>query len=231
MANDTNTSKNDARIGGAFILALIAGGLWWCSGDDHPTSTSSSAPIAIALPPTPEQQAARNRVFVESDFIWDKVALPAKYKDVVIPLVNRIHQQDDRCKESLDPTSVSLAGPESKPGAPVFYVTCGHFPTAANVYFRPEDLQGGTAFAAPTYYSDQSQARAMCRDYAKRNTMNPATVDFNWSAPIEQLPDGRTVVTIKFTAKNSFGVPARLAAECTFNATSMIDGRVYEITE
>lgn len=100
-----------------------------------------------------------------------------------------------------------------------------------NLYLSPEDLQNPTTFGAPTYYPDKSEARIICRDYAKRNAMNPATVDFDWAMPTDQMPDGRTVVTMKFTAKNSFGVPGRLEAKCTFNATEMIDGKVYEIVD
>jgi hypothetical protein len=151
---------------------------------------------------------------------------------VLIAGVNRIRLEDSRCFGYIDPQSTSLAASKSRPGHPVFYVTCGHFPNAANVYFSPEDIKANKHFAAPTYYKDPHGDGAVeCQDYVKQNVNYPATVDFDWGSPSRQLPDGRTVVTIKFSAKNAFGVPDRMAADCFFDSSRMIEGQLRRITD
>lgn len=220
-------AKSTPPLGGVITLLLLGSALWWCT-DDHSSKPAKPQPVAY----TPQQLAERSRIFTEDDFLWDPKSLPAEYKAVVTTLVNRIHMQDERCTGVLDPASVSLAASKTKPGYPVFYVTCGKSPDFVNVYFQPSDLESNKAFTAPVHYPDPTGVGSVdCQHFAKMNLRNPATADFDWGINIRRLPDGMTITTQKFTAKNSFGVLSRMAVECKFDATSMVDGRVYEIVE
>jgi len=84
-----------------------------------------------------EKDATGKRVFTENDFIWDKNIRP--YKKVIIAGVNKIYRENSRCKK-IDPTSAYLSGSRSKPGKPVFFVTCNEGPEAFNVWFSEQDL-------------------------------------------------------------------------------------------
>lgn len=74
------------------------------------------------------------RVWVESDFIWDDHTTPFKTK--IIAAVNKITREHRGC-DDIDPTSTAMSPSRSKPGKPVFFVTCGfNHGTAFNVWFR-----------------------------------------------------------------------------------------------
>ena len=76
------------------------------------------------------------RIYVDDDFYWDKHT--SLYKSQVIRLVNEIAQKQAGCAK-LDPMSVSLSGSRTRPGDPVFYVTCFPAGNPFNVWFRPTD--------------------------------------------------------------------------------------------
>lgn len=83
-----------------------------------------------------------------------------------------------------------------------------------------------------THYPDpDGVGSVVCQRFAKMNLRHPATADFDWGINIQRLPDGMTITTQKFTAKNSFGVPGRMVVECKFDINGIVDGRVYEIVE
>ena len=62
--------------------------------------------------------------------LWDEDT--AKAKAVIIRAVNRIHQEDPRCKDAIQLYSVAKADTESKAQKkPVYFVSCGHDGTIA----------------------------------------------------------------------------------------------------
>ena len=78
-------------------------------------------------------QSGAVRVYTDSDIYWDKGTAP--HKSAIVKAVNRMHQEDARCTNSLDPSTVALSPSKSKPGTPTFFVTCGRGDTVVNVYF------------------------------------------------------------------------------------------------
>jgi len=78
-------------------------------------------------------QSGAVRTYTDSDIYWDKGTTP--HKAAIIKAVNRVHQEDARCTGSLDPGTVALSPSKSKPGKPLFFVTCGSGYNVVNVYF------------------------------------------------------------------------------------------------
>ncbi|MER8646698.1 hypothetical protein [Mesorhizobium sp. M1252] len=84
-----------------------------------------------------ERTGSGIRVYVESDFIWDDDT--SKFKLQIIAAANRIAQNQAGCA-NLDTGTVSLSPSRSKPGDPVFFITCSRSGTPFNVWFRPSDV-------------------------------------------------------------------------------------------
>lgn len=83
------------------------------------------------------------RRFVAKDFIWDEATAP--YKELIVSGVNKVHAENSRC-DVIDPTSAYMSKSKSKPGNPVFFVTCGRGSGVFNVFFSKEEVQSGKEF-------------------------------------------------------------------------------------
>ncbi|MCF3628211.1 SH3 domain-containing protein [Thalassospiraceae bacterium LMO-SO8] len=166
------------------------------------------------------------RVFTEEDFIWDKNTSP--YKGTIITGVNKIHRENERCKE-IDPASAYLSDSRSTPDRPVFFVTCGAGTKAFNVWFSEEDLKSGKAFKAARHIS-QSIAIQLCEQYARQVATHPNTVDFSrvLDLAINEHANGRTAVHSTFSAKNSFNLEIKFRIRCLLDATGLIEATVNE---
>jgi len=77
------------------------------------------------------------RLFTEEDFLWNGEM--TAHKSYIVSRVNKISAERVGCR-NLDPSSVAKSSSKSRPGAPMFYVTCtprGGLPF--NVWFGPKD--------------------------------------------------------------------------------------------
>lgn len=83
-----------------------------------------------------ERTSEGTRVYVETDFIWDDDT--SKFKPQIVAITNKIARQHAGCSD-LDTGSLSLSPSRSKPGAPVFFITCNPSGTPFNVWFQPGD--------------------------------------------------------------------------------------------
>jgi hypothetical protein len=121
-----------------------------------------------------ERTASGTRVYVESDFYWDKDT--SKYKKQIVTIVNKIAQEHDGCAE-LDTATVVLSPTKSKPKKPIFSVTCK--PAGKNMFnvsFSPSDT--GKTFTAPASIA-KADAILACEKAAKSAATHPSTVDFS----------------------------------------------------
>ena len=177
---------------------------------------------ALAQPLKPGE----TRQFTEADFLWDEDT--AKAKAVIIRAVNRIHQEDPRCKDAIQLYSVAKADTESKAQKkPVYFVSCGHDGTI--VYFDAKRADDPTPFRAPGYI-DKTKAADLCEAYAKTKASHPSTVDFSrvLDLNVSEGPNGRTQVNSTFTARNSFGLELKFQIQCWFDENRFIEGRIAE---
>lgn len=78
------------------------------------------------------------QVLTEDDFIWDKNI--SRYKRTIIKMVNKIARENRRCK-TIDPSSAYISSLRSKPGNPIFFVTCNSGRGAFNVYFSKRGME------------------------------------------------------------------------------------------
>lgn len=169
----------------------------------------------------------RERAITEEDIYWEAETKP--YKAIIVKGVNRIRDEDSRCREHIDP-NVMVARMKGKPGKPTFFVQCGEGAGLVNVYFTAEDVNSNRPFRAPGHIQEV-QAVRLCEAYARQSATHPSTVDFSrvLDLVITEHPDGRTMVTSTFTAKNSFNLELKYRIWCTLDENGFVDGKIKEV--
>lgn len=169
-----------------------------------------------------ETDEGGRRLYTEKDIYWDDDT--ERFKTQVTAAVNKISRENDRCS-TIDPSSIARSPSRSKPGKPVFFVTCGKGASAFNVWFEPSDIGSGRTFAA-TQNIGQAQAIQACKSAAMDAATHPSTVDFSsiLDASFHPHASGRSRVLSTFTAKNSFGLELKFRISCLF------EGNVLEET-
>lgn len=173
-----------------------------------------------------ETSAEGARVFVEADFYWDDDT--AKAKDQIVAVVNKIARENDNCPDP-DPSSVAKSADKSKPGNPVFYVTCGSGADVFNIWFRPGDATDGTTFDAVRLLSKAAASEA-CEQVAKSAAAHPSTVDFSRVMDLSYFAhkNGNVRVTSSFTAKNAFDLELKYDIYCFFEGNRLVEQSITE---
>lgn len=165
-------------------------------------------------------------LFTEADFYFDKKTRP--YKNIIILGVNKIHQENSRCKD-IDTSSAYISSTKGSKSDPVFYVTCGKNSKTFNVFFSKSDVENDKKFKAKSHIN-KSKATNLCENYAKSKASHPSTVDFSriMDLSIYETPNGRTSVTSTFTAKNSFNLELKHKISCLFDSNGIIEASISE---
>ena len=173
-----------------------------------------------------ERDTLGKRTYVESDFYWDKDT--SRFKPQLVANVNKIVRENDRC-ETVDPGTLSQSGDRSRPGKPVFFVTCNNPGGVFNVWFEPGDAAAGTVFRAVPNIG-QGEAVLACERAAKEAANNPQTVDFSrfMDVAFVPYPNGNSRLISSFTAKNSFGVEGKFRIECFFEGGALTERNIGE---
>ena len=173
-----------------------------------------------------ENDDAGKRIFVEADFYWDNDT--SRFKPQIVTIVNRIARENARCGE-VDTGSVAKSSSRSQPGKPVFFVTCGSGASAFNVWFSPNDAEGGSSFAAVRPVGRAAGAEA-CEAAAKAAANHPSTVSFSriMDLAYQEHPSGRARVVSSFTAKNGFGLELKYRIDCLFEGSRLIETQIAE---
>lgn len=78
------------------------------------------------------------KVFTEKDFFWDQNMLP--YKEIIIAGVNKIYQENTKCKE-IHPGTACKSSTRGTKENPVFFVTCGSGINIHNVFFSKLEIE------------------------------------------------------------------------------------------
>ena len=147
-----------------------------------------------------ERDDSGRRLIVEEDIYWDEET--SQFRTEIVAILNRIVRENARC-EKIDMGAVSKSPSRSKPGEPVFFVTCNDGADAFNVWFEPEEAERERAFSA-TPNVHRSDAVMACERSAKAAAMHPSSVDFSHVMDFAFIPhtSGRSRVLSSFTAKN-----------------------------
>jgi hypothetical protein len=173
-----------------------------------------------------ERTASGSRQYVEEDFLWDKNT--SGRKEQLVAAVNKIASQNKNCKH-IDTASLARSSSRSKPGAPVFFITCGKLPNVLNVFFKPEDATSAKRFVAKEPLGKTAAADA-CEVAAKQAANHPSTVDFSrvWDLAYRSHMSGRARVVSSFTAKNSLNLELKYRIDCLFDGSEMIEVNISE---
>lgn len=173
-----------------------------------------------------ERTASGARVYVEADFYWDDDT--SQFKPQIVTAVNRIRQENRNCGQ-IDAFSVAKSPSRSKPGDPVFFVTCGSGASAFNVWFRPIDAQAGRSFAAKEPLGKKAAVDA-CEAAAKHAAAHPSSVEFSRVWDLAYMPhvSGRARVVSTFTAKNALNLELEYRIDCLFDGKSLVETNVAE---
>ncbi|WP_411035323.1 hypothetical protein [Shinella sp. BYT-45] len=171
-----------------------------------------------------ERTADGARVYVENDVAWDGDT--SRHKPEIVTMINKISREHAGCS-SIDTGSLARSASRSKPGDPVFFVTCDPSGTPFNVWFRPGDVERTMTAARPIGQADAVQA---CEEEARRRATHPSTVDFSRFLDVaySARPDGRVSLTSSFTARNGFNLEQTFAIRCLFDGNTMIEATVSE---
>jgi hypothetical protein len=165
------------------------------------------------------------RIYTEDDFSWDGKA--ARYKKQLTAGVNRILRENANCAR-VDPGTLYESGDRSKPGKPVFFITCySGADQPFNVWFEPDDAASSKSFAAITNISRPDAIQA-CQQAAKVAAQNPQTVNFSTFMDVAYLsyPNGRSRLLSSFTASNAFGVKGKFNIACLFDGSQLIETNI-----
>lgn len=162
--------------------------------------------------------------YAAEDFMWFEDTAP--YRDQIVVLVNKIERENSNCTKA-DVTSVAQSSSRSKPGDPVFFVTCDSSSGPFNVWFRPSDADKVFAAVRPIGRHDAANA---CEAYAKSAATHPSTVDFSriMDLAYSTYPNGRARVVSSFTARNSFNLELRYRIDCLFEGNQMLEANIFE---
>jgi len=175
-----------------------------------------------------ETAGGGQRQFTENDFYWD--ADTKKAKALIVKTVNRIQQEDTRCKDSIYPGSVAKSPSQTKSASnPVFFVTCGDGASAVNVYFDAARANDPTPFTPPIHLP-RANAIQLCESHAKSQANHPSTVSFSriMDMAITEHPNGRTTVISTFTAKNGFNMVLKYQIRCLLDENGFIEAAINE---
>lgn len=173
-----------------------------------------------------QRDRSGTRTYVEADFSWDKDS--EAFKPKLVAAVNRIVRENAHCP-IVDPGTLSKSGARSRPGNPVFYVTC-QSEQPFNIWFEPSDaVDKGKSFAAIRNV-DRSGAVQLCEQAAKEAANNPQTVSFSKFMDLAFVPyaNGNTRIISSFRAKNAFGVESKFRIECFFEGSTMTEQNIEE---
>lgn len=173
-----------------------------------------------------EHDKTGRRVYEVRDFVWDEDT--SGYKPQIVAAVNKIVRENDRCA-SIDPGTVSKSPKQSRPGQPVFFVTCNVGASAFNVWFKPSDVTNGRVFRATPNIA-QGPAVDACEAAVKSAATHPSTVSFSriMDLSFDQAPSGRSQVLSTFTAKNSFGLELKYRVSCIFDGYLLVETAIAE---
>ncbi|WP_421722394.1 hypothetical protein [Alloalcanivorax xenomutans] len=153
-----------------------------------------------------------------ADAVFEDGALPAKiyikkYEQYEPELEKamRIQAKSPRCaKVSMGDVSNS----KSKPGAPVFFVTCeDRSGTPFNTWYTLSDIENAAPKVAKNLTADQVREKCISAIKEKLNqpgSFSPHMLDY----AAQDLPNGRTRARIGFTASNALGKEQDFAASC-----------------
>ena len=166
--------------------------------------------------------------FTAANFYWD--ADTKNHKELIIKVVNRLHREDARCRDTIHPGTASKSLSRSKAAnRPVFFVHCGEGTEIVTVYFDGASADNEAPLQAPVH-ADQSAAVQACEDYVKSRALHPATVIFSrfFDLAVSEHPNGRTTVLSVFTAKNSLDLEFKYTVRCLLDQSGLIEGNINE---
>lgn len=220
------TSRKQALA--ALALSIVASGVLGALTQE-PRLEETVATPQVQEPNVDQPQVSYSkppRTFSEEEFYWDKDT--SAHKRQIVSNVQKIYDENDQCL-GVDVGSVTKSPTRSKPGAPVFFVTCTKDGQPFNVWFSLGDSQSGKSFEAKKPIS-QGSAILMCEEAAKQSAMHPSTVSFSrlLDAAFQTYPSGRARLTSSFTAKNSFNLETNHWINCLFEGEQIIDVQIGE---
>ncbi len=135
-------------------------------------------------------------------------------------LLRKAARQVQKSPDCLEVTQALIDRAQSKPGRPVFWVTCRvNRPApfdAENFFITKEEIERDVIIRLPPPV-DKYAAIDVCKQYVRRQAKFASSVNFSLlGTRSSQAPNGNAKVILDFTAKNEFGAELPYRAECRF---------------
>ena len=170
-----------------------------------------------------ERTQSGRRLYVEADFFWDEDT--ENYSQAIVQAANQIAAENRNC-ETIQTSSVARSPTRSRPGDPVFFLTCGAGSQAFNVWFRPAEVGEKGAFDAIEPIGRLAAVSA-CQQEAIAVANFPDSVRFPLGgAGFVQHASGRARVIVEFSARNAFDSEQRFQMNCLFEGDRLIESQV-----
>lgn len=188
----------------AILIALVIG--IWNSKPEN--KEENNAP--------PQKQP---KIFVEKDFYFDKHNAP--YKEIIIAGVNKVYKEHPQCT-TIDPGSATISSSKGSKENPVFFVTCGSGQNAFNVWFSKSDVIQNLPVTIIKHIN-RDVAADNCKKALLAKVFHPSTASFDLRPEIREVPNGNTIVTHTFQAKNSFGLELKYQGRCLLSNEGLLE--------
>jgi len=185
----------------------------------------AGSPSSNNIPSVSITSTSNSRTYSEKDFYWNNDT--SKYKSQITEVINKISRENNRCGH-IDPESVTKSPERSRPGDPVFWVTCGEGINVFNVWFRPTDAKSDAKFE-PAKNISRDDAISECEKAVKAESALPSTVYFSYYG-LQYTPytSGNTRIVSTFTSKNAFNLETKHQINCLFEENRLVEHHISE---
>lgn len=133
-------------------------------------------------------------------------------------MLNNLAAEHTACKKRIFAATAGISKERSTPDNPSFFVQCGDPSVPEVVRFTLSDIRSMSVPEAAKNI-DRAKGLEICSKEAKIKAVIPSSVNFStfFDVNYDPKPNGNTVISSTFTAKNAFNAKQKYRIFCYFN--------------
>lgn len=208
---------------GTAIISALVGASWLSSaGQSDSNETLAVQPAVMpTISPTPPRQI---KTYTAADIEWEYAQDAIPYKMRIVTAINRLLRENDRCAD-VQTTSLYRAEGFSRRN-PEFFIQCdGVDGEPFGVTFNLNDVENGNAALAAVQPIPETSAQNACIQITRRQSDGLTNIVFAALYNGNYIPhnDGRSTITLAFSANDAVGQTANFKAICFFNGNRLTE--------
>jgi len=154
---------------------------------------------------------------IEPYAVPDKPIL--KGYDQYSPYLRKAAELQAKSSQCKKVTYVDISGNRSKPGSPVFYVTCENGSGQSyNTWYTLEQLDAKAVASAPKPFANRAVRVSECQKRLVKELKRPDTVNYGNITETEHA-NGNVTVFIQFSARSEINLPVAKKVRCLVTTT------------